>query len=315
MKNIDIVIATYNGEKYLTEQLESILASDSFNDLVNKVIISDDNSGDGTYQILSNYAEKYSFIEIFRNNNKNGVVGNFQNALEKSKAKFVVLCDQDDIWLTNKLEVLYKGIISLNNDEPCLYFTDLKLANSNSDVISESYFNTIKKDPDVYFSRNSILLNNIVPGCSMIINDRLLSVALPIHDRKYIHDWWFLSVAFFFGCIGYSKTPTIKYRQHDSNTLGVKITNRFEKIIEIIKESSKSEYLYTLCRDLNERSIAHDLRKNIFLSEICDYKKRATMKQCKLLLENKVLYTSDSRINALFYNLRFYLNVLFKRVE
>ena len=149
MNNLDIVIATFNGEKYITEQLDSILSSEDFDSIVNKIIISDDNSSDRTRDIISDYAKNYPCINLYLNDDKNGVVGNFSNALNISTADYIVLCDQDDFWKSEKLSILTNGIKKLeagsNENTPCLFFTDLEVVDETLRIIDNSFFHLTKK--------------------------------------------------------------------------------------------------------------------------------------------------------------------------
>ena len=106
MCDIDVVMATYNGAKYLSKQLDSIISSNNFEEIINLIIISDDKSTDGTVELLKQYSSKYEFIKIYQNEAINGVVGNFENALKYSNADYIVLSDQDDFWLPEKIKYL-----------------------------------------------------------------------------------------------------------------------------------------------------------------------------------------------------------------
>lgn len=319
MKNLDIVIATFNGEKYIAEQLDSILSSDDIDTIVNEIIISDDNSSDKTRDIISNYAKNYPFIKLYINSGKSGVVGNFSNALNISTADYIVLCDQDDFWKSEKLSILTNGIKKLENNsignKPCLFFTDLEVVDENLNVIDDSFFHLTKNEPKRFFKDNSVLLMNIVPGCSMVINNTLKKIALPVCDSSiYIHDWWLLLIAHFTGNIGFSNESTFLYRQHDKNTIGVTKRGLYIKIKNSIEDLRIRNDLFTITSDVHSRLVLHGfVKEGYMLNDLLHLQNKSRISKLVFMYKNKIKFSSAARFNAFYRNARLILNMLLRK--
>lgn len=132
--------------------------------------------------------------------------------------------DRDDVWLPNKVEATYQKMLELEDmeqDKPCLVFTDLKVVDSSLEIISESFMQYSKHNPDKLSVRD-IFVGNPAPGCTMMINRELENLAVKYTDTERIemHDWWCMAIAAAFGNIMYLNNGTILYRQHSKNTLG-----------------------------------------------------------------------------------------------
>ncbi|HDW0771602.1 TPA: glycosyltransferase, partial [Escherichia coli] len=132
-----IVMATYNGDKYIRKQLDSILNNNKFEDYVDEFIITDDNSSDDTFSIIEEYEKNNEKIKSFRNTKK-GVKNNFLNGISKTRGDYIMLSDQDDIWHENKIERMFNKIESLNvdnNEKPILVFSDSRVIDNQLNVI------------------------------------------------------------------------------------------------------------------------------------------------------------------------------------
>ena len=248
MNRISILLSTYNGGKYLKEQLDSIL-SQSFNDF--KVLVRDDGSTDNTVAILKEYEKMYpTKINLIKDDGGNlRSTRSFMRLLENSDSEYVMFCDQDDVWLPEKVERTLKKIIEMKQefgDIPLLVHTDLVVVDENLSIINNSFFNFQKIDP-YKDSFNNLLMQNVITGCTVMINKELVLKCLPIPDGVIIHDWWAGLVASKFGRIGYLSQATIQYRQHRANVVGAKgftIRAVFRKIYvlftsDIIKQYQK----------------------------------------------------------------------------
>lgn len=212
LEKIDILMATYNGEKFLDAQIKSILDQtySNFN-----LIISDDCSKDGTRKILEKYAEKDKRITLYFQEKNIGYVKNFEFLLGKVTSNIYALSDQDDIWLPEKIE---KSIENMKKNDSDLVFGDLILIDENENNISDSFWeykkikNKIRKDKKY----NGLLLNNYVTGCTLVSKKEYLKHILPLpKNSKYIiHDYWIAIIVALKGKISYLDKPYIKYRQH-----------------------------------------------------------------------------------------------------
>ena len=220
MEKVDILLATYNGEKYLEDQLNSIL-SQSYSDF--RLLISDDASKDSTKEILEKYKEKDNRITVFYQRDNLGVIKNFEFLLKKVENKYYMFSDQDDIWKENKIEKSVKKMEEADSD---LVYTDLEVVDENMNVTYESYwklkgfYNKIKK----YNNFESLYLNNFITGCTIISKKELISKVLPFpNTSKFVlHDYWLALIISQNGKIDYIEEPLIKYRQHKNNKVGSK---------------------------------------------------------------------------------------------
>lgn len=208
---VSVAMATYNGEKFLRQQLESIYKQ-THNNI--EVIVNDDCSSDTTVDILHEFHLKYGLN--YKVNIKNqGFVQNFQNALARCSGNFIALADQDDIWLPQKLEILLKEIKDYS-----MICSDAILINEQGQQINES----LKSYQKIFIPEKEILkylvYNNFVTGCTCCFKKELLSTAIPIPVGFGYHDWWLALAATKANGIKYLPAPLVKYRQHSSNDTG-----------------------------------------------------------------------------------------------
>lgn len=235
---IDIILATYNGEKFLRQQLESIINSDKYDELVNSVIVTDDNSTDSTRHIVSEYLN-YK-VKLITNIDISGVCGNFLNGLKYSSAEYVMFCDQDDIWLSSKIVDSYRCIKDLESskgkDYPLVCFCDLEITDESLVKLEDSFINYHHIKLPYRLEFNKLVLNNVAPGCSSIINKKMVDYVLKgkKHIQKWImHDWWIMLIASRLGYISFIPSTLIQYRQHTGNVVGYKKNSLINKIIKI----------------------------------------------------------------------------------
>lgn len=221
---IDILMATYNGEKYIEEQINSIINQD-FKEW--NLLIRDDCSTDNTINIINKYVEKYpDKIKLIDNMGKNlGVKLNFGELMKHSKSKYCMFADQDDKWLPNKISLTLEKMKELESnygeEKPILIHTDLKVVDKNLELIDKSFWKYSYIDPSRN-TLNKLLVKNTVTGCTMMINSSLKKLINFIPEECMMHDHWIALVASLSGIIYFIKEPTILYRQHENNQLGAK---------------------------------------------------------------------------------------------
>ncbi|ENX3948378.1 glycosyltransferase family 2 protein [Photobacterium damselae] len=244
---IDIVIATYNGSKYIEEQLLSILNNVNFKILINKVIITDDSKDDETKKIVANLFKKNDIANMLiyvRNSESLGACRNFFNGLTYTESEYVMFCDQDDIWLEHKIIDEFNLIKRLEDDKniPCLVFTDSCVVDSHLNTINNSFFNYQNHNPKWTENFNNILIQNIAPGCTMLVNRSALD-KLKFTDNKCIlmHDWWLLLICGAFGKIGFINSATMLYRQHEHNVVGAGYTKLSDFILDFFNTMNQSK--------------------------------------------------------------------------
>lgn len=232
-KTIDILLPTYNGGKYLKEQIDSIL-NQSYKDI--RLIISDDCSKDTTLQILEEYKQKDDRIEIYVQKENLGVVKNIEFLLRKVENTLYMLADQDDIWLPMKVE---KSLETLQKENADLVFGDLEVVDEKLNTIYPSFgnFMLLNRKINKYIDSYKVnYLYNCVTGCTILSKKEFIKKILPIpNDSKYlIHDHWIGIVMALKGKLAYMPEKYIKYRQHGNNQIGTeKISHGFKKFDEV----------------------------------------------------------------------------------
>ncbi len=224
---ITILMAVYNGEKYLAQQIESLLGQ-TYSDYT--VIICDDNSTDNSYSIAAEYAGKYpDRISLKKNDVSTGsACANFMKMISETDAEYIMFCDQDDLWYPDKIELTLKKMAQLENEYgniPLLVHTELEIVNSELDSVHKSFTAFQGLNPQLR-SINRLLCQNNITGCTVMINKELAKLlkAAPASDML-MHDWWAALIAASMGRIAFIDTPLIKYRQHGNNSLGA-VNNR-----------------------------------------------------------------------------------------
>lgn len=220
MTKIIILLSTYNGEKYLKEQLDSLF-SQTYQNF--KIIARDDGNIDNTIEILKSYN-----IKILDSKENLGAKRSFADLLNyavvNSDGEYFMFCDQDDVWKNDKVEKTLAKMQEMERkfgDIPILLHTDLEVTDERLNTINSSFMDFQKIDP-MKNKFHNLLIQNTITGCTMMINRKLAQICLPIPDGAIMHDWWIGLTASKFGKIGYLNETTIKYRQHASNTIGAK---------------------------------------------------------------------------------------------
>lgn len=218
---IAIILCTYNGEKYLGKQLES-LQNQTYKDIV--VYIHDDGSTDSTMQVVSSFMASNRLRCVIMEDEKKhrGAGPSFMWALTNIEADYFMFCDQDDYWLPTKVEHTYKRMLEVeleNPNKPVLIHTDLKLADAQLNIIHNSFWQYQNFKVDISKRRQYITFGNIVTGCTMIINKAAKEIAFP-YDGKMLHDHWIALKVAKFGVVDNIKEQTILYRQHGNNVEG-----------------------------------------------------------------------------------------------
>lgn len=236
MIKVDVLLATYNGDKYLAQLLDSILQQNYHN---LRLIIRDDGSTDNTITILKEYVARFpEKIRLALDTRGNvGVMRSFALLLEHSDAEYIMFADQDDVWLKDKMDCTINKMHSLEKmygmEVPLLVHTDLFVADENLNMIANSFWKYQLLGSGIR-SLNRLLIQNHITGCTMMINSKLKELSLPIPDGVIMHDWWIVLVAAAFGKIDFIQEPTIYYRQHGGNFQGATKWSIFQLIKDAI---------------------------------------------------------------------------------
>ena len=237
-----ILLASYNGEKYISEQLDSIINQTYKNW---ELIIRDDGSKDETVTILNKYEKKDERIKILRDDKGNlGFLKNFEELLFNAKEEFILFSDQDDFWLKNKLEKFVEKIRDLDEkvlSKPLLIHCNSLVCDDKLEIIKEEFIDSKiakKTNSNIYF------FEYIVQGSTSMVNKKMIKESLPFLKNVTLHDRYFHLLSQFLGTRVFIDESLVKYRQHERNEIGA---NR-----SIIKNIMSKKYFYVEDRKLIE---------------------------------------------------------------
>ncbi|MDP2783281.1 MAG: glycosyltransferase family 2 protein [Sulfurimicrobium sp.] len=225
MKPVLILMATYNGSEFIEEQLASLRAQ-TYADW--RLWVRDDGSTDGTVESIRRCAAQDERVCLLEPDGvRKGAGGSFSSLLERfaPEADYLMFCDQDDVWLPNKIEITLAGMRALEArfgvESPLLIHTDLSVTDRELNVVATSFWRFQGLNPEVK-GLGRLLAQNNVTGCTMMVNRALAALASPVPSQAIMHDWWLAVVAAAFGQIGHVPQPTMLYRQHGANDTGAK---------------------------------------------------------------------------------------------
>lgn len=227
-QNVAILMATYQGERYLREQLLSIQAQ-SFSGW--DLYVRDDGSADATPHILQEFAGQDGRIHILPGGEHKGAKRNFMELLAAVNAPYYMFCDQDDVWLPGKVERTLAEMQRVEQARPGLpvaVFADLYVVDEHLNILSPSFWEYSRIRPE-RTSFQELGVRCVATGCAMMINARAKSVALPMPDAAKMHDVWItLAVAKHGGVLQPLREPLIYYRQHSGNVIGAARETRWD---------------------------------------------------------------------------------------
>lgn len=204
-------MSTYNGERFLSEQIGSLLHQ-SWKNL--EILIRDDGSKDRTPDILKEYSAEYNNIRIFIEENL-GVSGSFFELLRKSDADYVAFCDQDDIWEEGKIEAAVRKLEAESG--PALYCSNKILVDSNGNPMEKQ--DTRVRTPGF----GNAVVECICTGCTTVMNREMAEIIkTKLPEHAILHDWWCYLAASYEGKVIFDENAYIKYRQHEDNVVGAR---------------------------------------------------------------------------------------------
>lgn len=290
---IMVLLSTYNGEKYISEQIESVLCQQGVDV---HIVARDDGSQDETINILKRISTLENITVIEGQNI--GVVGSFFTLMHEAvchNIDYFAFCDQDDVWKNDKLKVA-TDILSGHGNEPALYMSSFQMVDENLHSIQ-----TNMSRPNI--SVEGAIASNCATGCTMVFNKKLLEKSLiSNYDDALMHDYWMYMVCLLTGgYIYYDETPHIYYRQHGNNVIGgtgdnflTKWWTRMNKMF-LPGDNFKSKFACKLLEQYGNE-ISED--KKVFLQNIANIK---TLKSKWNLLRNKKFLTGsiDKRLQLI----------------
>lgn len=252
---VQVIMSTYNGERYIKKQLDSIIKQD----MPVSLYIRDDGSTDGTLDIIKEYESLYDNISYIKGNNI-GVVKSFFELFKDASddADYIALADQDDIWFPDKISRAIKELSAKNQNKPLLYCAEQTLIDADDNELTVNMM-TVHKRPGF----GNAVVENIATGCTCVFNKSMLKL-LKEYQPEYtiMHDWWIYMLASSMGEVIYDERPCMYYRQHGNNTMGSR-TNYIEEFKERVKRYSANYgklYRQLECFDKAGYSISNEDR-------------------------------------------------------
>jgi len=303
---LTILLATYNGEKYLSAQLDSLLAQTYTNFTI---WVQDDNSADATWDILEEYQSRYpdKFRLTRRAVNSGSAKNNFLSLITTVRDDYLMLCDQDDIWLPSKIEntmAKMKDMEQSYPNTPLLVHTDLKVVDQHLNVVSPSFRLHTKRNYSRMAFHQTLNLNNVT-GCTAMYNLALAKLLNSPPEHCVMHDWWLQLVAASHGKIGHIDDATLLYRQHDQNACGAKDVRKLSyKLNRLINGRELRIVLHETCRqaecllEIYSHSLT-DAQKHI-LKSYSAIPKMGKIKRILTIVKLRAFMPTISRNIALF---------------
>jgi len=277
---VSIALCTYNGAEYLAEQLDT-LVNQTYPFI--EIIAVDDCSTDGTFTILENYASKYPQVKIYRNEINLGFTANFEHAVKLCNGELIALCDQDDVWHPQKIELQVEAIkdnMLIYHDSEFIHEDGTSMNKKMSDL--RNFYRGA--DPEVF------LFFNCVSGHSILMKKSLINEALPL-KKGYFHDWWLAYVATNIGEIDFIPQCLVQYRQHDKSDTNILRIERNKDIYEFssVQKLERNHKWLGYCAEFSKNKKpalikaiydAYTIRVNAYVSfklSVLLYKYRSTI--------------------------------------
>lgn len=237
---VEILVATYNGEKYIKEQIDSLL-NQTYKDI--RILIRDDGSNDNTVKIIKEYIEKYgNKIVLIEDDIKCGSsMKNFMELTKHASADYVMYCDQDDFWFKDKVKISLEEMKKNeeNGNKPIALYTDYIETDSNLKELKQN-----KKNSQIYYKKDldlsHLLVQNYLTGCCIMVNKELCQSLVEYSDAILMHDWWIAIYAVTFGKIVHIEKEYMYYRQHSNQVVGAKNVRSIKYVLQkLFSGSSK----------------------------------------------------------------------------
>lgn len=291
MKKVLVIMATYNGEKFLSEQLDSILQQKN---VQVDILVRDDGSKDGTKKILGEYkkGEKIKWYEGEHLDVQKGYFELMKKAVTL-KWDYIAFSDQDDVWDENKLFVAIENLDKITQDIPALYYCGQTLADSNLNVIAEHKLNNYRN-----FVARFVLSD--FAGCTGVFNRKLLEKVVDFEPTyMMMHDTWVLKVCL---CLGgqvvVDPETHMKYRQHGGNTVGLgrSIPAYLRQVKQYINEYHVEEQMHELMRGYGKYMVSDYKQLAVML---CEY--RHNRKYKKKLLDRNYIDFCNKGLNLTYW--------------
>lgn len=302
---VEVLLATYNGETYIEEQVLSLI-NQTYQDL--KIIIRDDNSSDNTKIVINKLKKKYpeKIVLIEDCDICGSAKANFMKLLKYAKADYVMFCDQDDFWFPEKVE---KMLCEMKKHEqefggPILIYSDYIATDEKLNPLNENIKNGQVYNPKL--DLNHLIVQNYINGCAMMVNRALYKNTLRYRDEMLMHDWWLAIYAATFGQAIHMNVPLMFYRQHSGNVVGAVDIRSFKyiKMKILSKETKKAndEYIKQIAAFLDEFRDCINEKEREIIETFLDIPKHGKIYRVNALIKGKYLKSTLLRkLGQFFY--------------
>lgn len=274
MKKVLVYMASYNGSRFIREQIDSILHQ---KDVQVDLMIADDGSTDDTFEILTDYANKYANITVYRNEQNIGYKKNFMRLIRRKAVKtydYYALSDQDDVWMPNKLfeAISYIERHEDRGDRPIAYSSNLTVVDEELHPVG------LLNSPEEVrkFNHYNMLLENKCTGCTLVFNTQLREKinSYPIEKVVYPHDGLICRLAIVFGQFYFDERSFILYRQHGNNQIGANKGGKIKKYIRMLFHKNVPTHAQCYCDMLEVFSDIKDSAYFQYIYTIANYRKQ-----------------------------------------
>ena len=235
--SISVALAVYNGEKYIEKQLRSIKEQEL---PPSEIIIINDCSTDMSDKIIRDFDFGNILMRYYKNEENLGVIVTFKKLIELCEGECIATCDQDDIWLPNKLKLSYEAMQSLDQSRPCVVYTDLTLMDKDEKIIEPSLYKSWGINPAKYPFK-LVLFDNVIIGCTAFFNKEMKSKLALMPTDIIMHDYWIALIGYSFGMFKYIEQSTILYRSHQGSVTSKDKKTKLQNIIADIR--NRKDYL------------------------------------------------------------------------
>lgn len=262
-----VLLSTYNGSRFLPDLLDSVLNQQ---DVEVSCLIRDDGSKDDTLTVLAKYAKQHKNITIIKGENV-GVLKSFNSLISDplvDQFTWVAFCDQDDVWLPDKLSVAIKKLSHMPNQNiPLLYCSNTTLVDSQLHKIGMSYNRPIS------FNKNTSIVRNIATGCTEVFN-RIAAEKYRMGIGKFpeLHDYWMYLVCSFLGTVTYDFDSYILYRQHGNNTVGMQPHKSILRAVKNLFTHERGNRVKTLKGFMEAYHSVLSIQDLALISSVANYK-------------------------------------------
>ena len=291
MKTVCVLLSTYNGEKYLTEQIESLLKQSN---VELSILARDDRSSDSTVSILKNFSEKYPNFKYYKGDNVRPAKSFFDLIINAPESDYYAFCDQDDVWDEDKLSIAVAMLEKEDNTKPNMYYSNLRIV--DQDLV---FYRLSHETPSTQDSKYSCLTEDMATGCTVVFNKKTAEyVKSGTPDYCSMHDTWIYMICKFFGTTVYDFEAHISYRQHGNNVVGTYLGKKsmdiyVKRIKRLFDRKLQPRYnnAQNFYKTFGDRLSSKDRKKVL---ELVEYKE-SIGKKWKLLADKEIHTSSKSR--------------------